>query len=293
MEDISVKNIFASSENRDSNLYPYGNSYTLYLGTPIKQIKKVELVSASIPNTLYNITNGSNLMSLSNVAGNFVKFSIPNGFYSAAGLASEIVMAAGNATGVSVQYITNEGKMLFTNTSTQFKMIINTTELAPLLGFSTSDVGQVITSQIVATSTSQVLPLYSDNSQYRGLYWIKSSQVVTMSPIDGVFLDIQELRNNTNEDAQALVSSGSQNYATVSGSTASRTFGIIPLDVPSGTIKWFKKYTDYDLTVEFPYPIQRLDRLTVRWTDIDGNLLSFNGLEDNSFVLRFHTLNLK
>jgi len=293
MEDISVKNIFASSENRDSNLYPYGNSYTLYLGTPVKQIKKVELVSASIPNTLYNITNGSNLMALSNVAGKLITFSIPNGFYSASGLASEIGMAAGNATGVSVQYISNEGKMLFTNTSTQFKMIINTTELAPLLGFSTSDVGQVITSQIVATSTSQVLPLYSDNSQYRGLYWIKSSQVVTMSPIDGVFLDIQELRNNTNEDAQALVSSGSQNYATVSGSTASRTFGIIPLDVASGTIKWFKKYTDYDLTVDFPYPIQRLDRLTIQWTDINGNILSFNGLEDNSFILRFHTLNLK
>jgi hypothetical protein len=295
MEDITVKNIFVSSQNRNTSLYPYGNSYTLFLNNTIKQIRKVELVNASVPNTLYNITNGSNIISFGNVneVNGLLTFSIPNGFYSAPGLATELVYAAGNATGISVQYVSNEGIMLFTNASV-FNMVINTAEVAPILGFPTSVVGQVLSSNFVSSSPgSQVYPLYSDNTQYRGLDWIKSSQVVTMVPNDGIFLDIQELRNFNNEDAQAMTAQSQSNFQTYSGSNVSRTFGMIPLDVSSGTIKRFKKNTDYDLNVEFPYPIQKLDRLTIQWTDVNGNVVSFNGLEDNSFLLRFHIINLK
>jgi len=305
MEDITVKNIFVSSQNRNTSMYPYGNAYTLYLNNAIKQVKKVELVNASVPNTVYNISNGSNIISISNVNGSFLTFSIPNGFYSAPGIASELIYAAGNATGVSVQYISNEGIMLFTNVS-PFSMVISSSELAPLLGFPQSVVGQVLTSTTVSsTPSSNVYPVYCDNSQYRGLNWIKSSQVVTMVPVDGIFLDIQELRNFNNEDAQAMTASSSGNFAsydgnnlsqtfqTYSGSNISRTFGMIPLDVSSGQIKRFKKNTDYDLETEVPYPIQKIDRLTIRWTDVYGNVVSFNGLDDNSFILRFHVLNLK
>jgi len=301
MEDITIKNIFVTSQNRNTSLYPYGNSYTLFLNNTIKQIKRVELVNASVPNTLYNISNGSNIISVSNVSGSYLTFSVPNGFYSAPGLTTELGYAFGNATGVSVQYISNEGKMLFTST-TSFNFIINTTELAPLLGFPVSAVGAIQTSQIVSsTPSSQVYPLYCDNTQYRGLYWIKSPNVVTMVATDGIFLDIQELRNLNNEDAQSLTQQGpgktptnvGQTFQTYSGGNVQRTFGIIPLDVSSGVIKRFKKYTDYDMEVEFPYPIQKLDRLTIRWTDVYGNVVSFNGLDDNSFMLRFHLLNLK
>ena len=52
--------VFADSHNRDSALYPSGNSYVLHLTTPIKNIERVDLVSARVPNTLYNLTNGSN-----------------------------------------------------------------------------------------------------------------------------------------------------------------------------------------------------------------------------------------
>ena len=50
-----VKNVFVSSENRDTTLYPNGNSYTLHLTTTIKDIQRVELLHASIPNTMYNL----------------------------------------------------------------------------------------------------------------------------------------------------------------------------------------------------------------------------------------------
>jgi len=42
--------VYVDSNNRNSNLFPNSNSYTLFLSTPIYNISKVELVSAMLPN---------------------------------------------------------------------------------------------------------------------------------------------------------------------------------------------------------------------------------------------------
>ena len=56
-----IKNLYVTSTNRDVINYPYGNSYTLYLSTPIKDITNVELLYAAIPNTMYNLNEGFNV----------------------------------------------------------------------------------------------------------------------------------------------------------------------------------------------------------------------------------------
>ena len=60
MESL-VEYIYVDSRTRDSNLFPNGNTYSVYLANPIKNIKSVDLVSASVPNTIYNLTFGSNV----------------------------------------------------------------------------------------------------------------------------------------------------------------------------------------------------------------------------------------
>ena len=62
------------------------------------------------------------------------------------------------------------------------------------------------------------------------------------------------------------------------------------MDVTGGAVKRFKKFSDYDMSIEYTNPIRKLERLTVKWVDKNGQLLNFNGLNDNSFILRFHTL---
>ena len=42
--------VYADSNNRDQSIYPNSNSYTLYLTVPIKNITKVEVLSAMLPN---------------------------------------------------------------------------------------------------------------------------------------------------------------------------------------------------------------------------------------------------
>ena len=119
MSNVEIKNLFVASENRDTSLYPNGNTYILHLTTPIKEIKKVELVYASIPNTIYNITDGSDIIAFSNLItavepnpAKLTYFSIPVGFYNASGIAGEIQNAVSNITGVSLSYLTNEGKFI-------------------------------------------------------------------------------------------------------------------------------------------------------------------------------------
>jgi hypothetical protein len=47
MPDFTV---YVDSNNRNQTLYPNSNSYTLYLTTPIRNITKVELLTAMLPN---------------------------------------------------------------------------------------------------------------------------------------------------------------------------------------------------------------------------------------------------
>ena len=155
-------------------------------------------------------------------------------------------------------------------------MNVITQELAYLLGFD-----YPCSVNAIQSSTTP----YSNNLAYNNLWYIKSTYVVDMNVNDGVFLDIQELRTMYNECAPKGTP-----YDTTNNNTANRSFGMIPMDVSSGCIKRFKKQADFESQVDYTYPIQKLDRLTVSWTDKDGNLLNFNGANDNAIILRFHTL---
>ena len=292
-----IRHVFASSESRNKNSYPSGNSYVLHLTTPIKDIEKVELIHASIPNTIYNLKNGSNIIGISNIyVGNTVDssdltfFSVPPGFYSSYGLATEIQNAINNTCSVSITYLQNEGKYIFSRPTSgnAFSMYVSSNVVADLLGLDASNTNTIVNSSSIPYSASNIVPLYADNIRYRDLNFIKSNQVINMHPHEGIFLDIQELRTIFNEDAVAM--NDNQEFGFYTGKNISRSFGMIPMDVNSGEIKRFKKLSDYDYLIHYPQILNKIDRLTVRWTDKNGDLVNFNGLEDNSFMLRFHTL---
>ena len=272
-----IKNIYVTSSNRDVIKDPYGNSYTLYLTTPIKDITNVELLYASVPNTMYNLTDGTNVIGFtSNVSSPAIVYqTLPLGFYGACNLATEIYNAEFLSSNVTVAFNQPEGKFIFL-CSTTFQMDIVTQELASLMGF---------TSTGIHTAIQASIGPYADNLRYKNKWYIKSDYVVDMNVNDGIFLDIQELRTMYNECAPR----GSP-LGTTNNNTANRSFGMIPMDVSSGSIKRYKKGVDFDTQIDYTYPIQKLDRLTISWTDKTGKILSFNGAEDNAMIIRFHTL---
>lgn len=258
---MSTRLLFVDSKNRDTTIYPSGNAYTLHLTTSIKDIQRVDLVSARVPNTLYNLTNGSNVLSISSNT-----FSLNTGFYSVSGLA----LAITNQGSASVTYLANEGHFIFYYLNI-FTLFINSLELSTMLGL---PINTLLTSTL-ATSTDPT---------YAGMYIIRSSTLVNMSVNEYLYLDIEELRTTLHVDTGALVGA----TGTVSGSNANRSFAPIIMDCISGSIKSFNESEDYKIRVQYPEPINSLQRLTVRWVDSSGKLVNFQGWETNAFILRLH-----
>lgn len=253
--------VFVDSKNRDQVVFPSGNSYVLHLTTPIKNVTRVDLVSARVPNTMYNLTDGSNVYTV-----NSSNVSMNPGFYSVYGISSAIT-DYGSPTAT---YLPDEGRFIFSST-TAFTFKINSSELARMVGLTQ---GTVYTSSI-APATDPV---------YAGQNIVRSVTIVDLSLNEYVFLDVDELRTPWNLDAKSIDSS----TGTYSGANAVRSFAPIIMDVGSGCIKNFHEKKDYKVSAAYPEPIGVLQRLTVRWYDKSGTPLNFRGWDTNAFVLRLH-----
>ena len=257
----SERLIFVDAANRDVSLYPNGNSYTLHLTRPIRNIERVDLVSARVPNTMYNLTDGSNIFSV-----NSSNVSLNQGFYSAYTLAQAVTS---NAL-VTLDYLQQEGHFIFSSSGV-FTLKIQSSEFGTMVGLEN---GKTYTAGLAT-------PL---DPAYSGKYIVKSTTLVDFSLNEYIYLDIDELRTPFNVDTGALQGT----TGTISGSNANRSFAPIIMDVGSACIKNFHENKDYRVSVDYPEPINSLQRLTVRWVDKSGNLLDFRGWNTNAFILRLH-----
>ena len=265
--------LYVDSRQRDITLYPSGNSYTLFLQSPVHNVIQIDLISAKIPNTMYNLTTSSNVLVVgtSNVALN-------PGFYSTCSIVDTFNNSE-QASNVAMSYLEAEGKFLFTGNLMSVTTL--TREIAEILGL---PLGTTLSSPIAS------------NSVYQGFYptanaYVVSNNIVSLETNDYIWLDIEEFRTPFTADARKLILNPQGVYTTTSN-TSARSFAIIPMDVPSGGIKSFKEETDYHVNVTFPSRLDSLDRLTISWLDRNGKPLDFHGLDVNSFTLRLHTVHV-
>jgi hypothetical protein len=268
--------LVVNSNLRDTTLYPSGNSYTMHLTNPIHDVTRVELIQASVPNVIQNLPDGTNVISLDGST-----FSLPNGFYSANGLAAEVQNAIEPVTNVSVTYLSNEGKYLFSRPTADpngnFTLTLSST-LATLMGFTSTSAG---TSASVANDTPPTtFALYANNDRYQTTTFLKSEQLVNLTADNYIYLDVAELNTSRMQQAQKIETNS------FSTSASQNNFGPIVLDVSSGAIKHFSETSDYIYAVDYYPPISQLSRVTVRWRKTDGTPINFQGLNENSFMLK-------
>lgn len=266
--------LYVDSRQRDVTQFPSGNSYTLFLQSPMHNVERIDLVSAKIPNTVYNLTRGSNVLLFS--ATSNVSFN--PGFYSTCSIV-DTFNNSDQVSNVMMTYLDAEGRFIFTGNLTS--VTTQTQEIADILG--------------LPLGTTASIPIAS-NPVYAGLFptanaYVVSSNIVSLEMNDYVWLDVEEFRTPLTTDARKLILNP-QGVYTTTGNTSARSFAIIPLDVPSGGIKAFKEETDYRVSVVFPSRLDSLDRLTVSWLDRDGVPLNFRGLDTNSFTLRVYTVHV-
>jgi hypothetical protein len=253
----------------------------MHLTNPIHDVTRVELIQASVPNVIQNVVDGTNIIQVSNLETNSLhSFSIPNGFYSATGLGAEIQNAINPVSGIDVTYLSNEGRYAFlrSNTYSAFDLKPSTT-LANLMGFSDTSTRTATEVQDLSNTTT-TFPLYANNDRYRENYFVKSDQLINLTADNYVYLDINELNNGRMHQAQKI------EVNSFSTSASQYNFGPIVMDVSSGGIKHFSETNDYSYGVDFYPPISQLSRVTVRWRKSDGSLINFQGLNENSFMLK-------
>jgi hypothetical protein len=248
----------------------------MHLTNPIHDVTRVELVQASVPNVIQNLPDGTNAITLDGST-----FSLPNGFYSASGLAAEVQNAIEPVTNVSVTYLSNEGKYLLSRPTADpngnFTPTLSST-LATLMGFTSTSPG---TSASVANQTPPTtFNLYANNDRYQNTTFLKSDQLVNLTADNYVFLDVAELNTNRMQQAQKIETNS------FSTSASQNNFGPIVLDVSSGAIKHFSETSDYIYAMDYYPPISQLSRVTVRWRKTDGTPINFQGLNENSFMLK-------
>lgn len=254
---MTVSYLFIDSNNRESQ---FSNSYTVYLTRDLRNITQVDLVQASVPNVVTNISNGYDIITYDES----LNFSIPSGFYNSFELADVL----SNVLPVQCQYHIEQGLFMFSNLTSAFSLQFNTPEIRKCLGISSD--------QVINSIDPSTTPFPSSATAI-----VLSDLIADLSTSQSVFLDIDELRNDTLIDTKSK-----SNFP---GTTVSRFFAPIPMDVQPGYLKTFSENRDFSYSIKFDTSLPRLSRLTIRWTDSDGQILNFKGYERNSFLLRVHT----
>ena len=265
---METEYIYVDSRTRDTSLYPNANTYTVFLANPLKNIRQIDLVSATVPNSMFNFSTTGTFLSVGATT-----VPLYAGFYSGSTLAAEL-NSSSQMTGVSVVFNTADGKFLFSSAST-FSISTTSAQAAQLLGFAVNTT--------YSSGLASADPVYKYNSAYTGKSVLKSAFVCDFTANEMVFLDIEELRTHKMNLSSKLVPYTSNvnnitsNVYMPVNTLASHSFGVIPMDVVSGSIKTFKETTDYVMSIRYPRVIEKLSELTVDWRDINGNLLNFNG----------------
>ena len=228
---------------------------------PVKNIFKVDLVSAHFPNSMYNITKSSNVISIDGNSNIFIH----SGRYDQNSLASSLT-----TNGMNVAYIKTEGHFLISN-AISYNFVINNSEIANLMGFvngKTYTLGPADPTKDPTYATSNI---------------IRSEFIANMTMNDYLFLDIEELRTPNN------LSTGPLYANTIIGTNVNTMFAPVMIKNPHlSAVTNFMETKDILLTAHYPEPIASIDRLTIRWRDKLGNILNFQGLNSNSFILRLH-----
>jgi hypothetical protein len=276
--------IYVDSRTRDTSAYPNGNTYTLYLQNHIKNIYRIDLINAVVPNSMFNYTGTSSATFLT---ANSTAIKLYPGFYSASSLVAELsnnTAFTGAPVSLSITYNTADGKFIISGASSTFTITPGSQQVATILGLPNSQV----------TSALGSAGDYPNNSTYQSIQIIKSSSVADFTANEMVFLDIAELRTNKMNSSGQLVSVKDKTITslTVDGNASNKSFACIPMDVVSGSIKVFKEHTDYLISIVYPQMIEKLSRLTINWIDVFGNSIIFNGANNNSFILRVYTKNI-
>jgi len=265
--------LLIDSRDRNYDLYPNTNNYTVNLNHILKSIYSVELLTAEIPKTEFLIDSHNNVLHFQETqeqvnTNTYYKAIIPPNNYNLYDLATtirNIMNDVGNST-YTVSYIDNKTKI--TSDMIGGDNIFN---LIFKLNSAQYDYNSQINIQM-PYSIGKILGYESNNLTGDSIYI--SDNVALYQTEDVIYLNIPELQNN-------LVNSTNLKNT--------NKFTKIPLTVKWGNIAYYTNKKNSTMINIYQPPIH-IDKLTIQFQTSNGDLYNFHGL-DNSLTFLIKSIN--
>ena len=257
--------VVVDSRLRDHDVYPSPNRYRFMLPTEYHNITEIELVTAEIPKSGYNINAGNNVILFQETASHvstssYVTATVLPGDYTLAELKSalESSMNTASTTGAlfSVDTVTLalQSKIVIGSdlggTATLFNVLISS--IFPVIGFSSSN----------KTGSAS----YTASNRYN------------LNPESYIVLKLNEVPSDVRSS-----------HSLFDNSFAKITLG----DSPQGSTRFFSAYSDYNAVTIINPPMSSLPYLDISFYDYSG-LHEFNGLDHSmTFKITYVNSNLQ
>jgi len=267
-----VKSVYINIDSRDRNVnqYPNTNNYRIkLLNHKIKNIKKIELISAKIPKTNYIVNSTNNIIDFVENSVNYT-ITLTEGNYTLSTLSTEIQnelngLLTANTYSVSID-------------SNTLKMTINRssgTNSFSLLFASGSNADTIDSDgQVIKGSSSRILMGFNiaDVTDTSGT--ITSQNLVNLQGENEIYIEI----NNFMGHIDTIKSDNNK--------LKGKIFAVIDMNVNSNEIKYFNHNEKKIEKEYFPY-MNNLGFLDIKFKDYYGNLYDFRG-NDNTLLLKVY-----
>ena len=146
-----------------------------------------------------------------------------------------------------------------------------------------------ITSNVLTSRSANAYTVYIPNV-IKDIHRVEVTYATYNLPVQTpfVYLDIQELRSPLfNMTAIANPSSYTSSGVTTSQNLAESAFAVLPGGLSGQT--FYNNASNYSIVVDYPFPIQKLDRLTVSWHSEAGPI-PFPPDSETAVLLKLYTL---
>jgi hypothetical protein len=263
MEQVSY--IHVDSRNRDTALFPFSNTYTVFLNTPITNVTRVDLVTAIVSNP-FSTGNAYIWLDITELRTPSTYDARKLTLTNVGPLASPIVPIATISSLVSSTTLAGQANQVYTNIAS------TATGNGTGARFTVSRNGTGVPAVTLVTGGNG----YSVGNTIT----LAGATVGGATPADNITFTVATIGTNQIQRNQT------------SSQTPATSFAVIPLDVPVNFQRTFKEASDYAWSVTYPSRLDSIERLTVRWLDNSGAIVNFGNAaayDPNMFVLRVYT----
>ena len=278
MNDINkykkfLKEEYISIDSRDRNtdIYPTTQDYVIVLDKEYKDIISVELISAVVSKTQYNINSSNNIIDFLEETGDItMQATISTGNYTISELLTEIISELNNISSIQGNTLTYT---LTVNSKTN-KIDITANDNFSLLFNGGTEIHNSGTRSIYPTNS--IAPVIGfDRKDYIGTNTYSSPFMYNLDGEPYVFLYIKELENiegSLNENGNS--------------------FTKLILDTEQNKSMYYGNNKDFISKKTFSPHFGSLNQLIIKFYNYNGDLYDFNGI-NNSLYFKITRLQYK